>query len=67
MITEGSVVQQAAPLLAVENEIKVSQRAEAADCESEPGWEASRRARIDEELRAVVEYHWGVLADVIAS
>jgi len=61
-----SVVEKAAPLLPVEDEVEVFERAEAADREPEVGREAGRRARIDEELRSVFEYDRSVAADVVA-
>jgi hypothetical protein len=62
-----SVVEKAAPLLAVEDEVEMLERSEPTHSQPEVGWETGRRPRIDEQLRAVFEYDRGVAADVVAS
>src|SRR5580704_14046212 len=51
-----SVVQQVAPLLAVEDEVEVLQRTEPADRQAEPRRQARGGARIDQELGPAVEH-----------
>src|SRR5258706_1993126 len=62
-----SVVEKTAPLLAVEDEGEILERAQTADRQPEARWEPGGGAWIDEQLGAVLEHDRGVAAEVVAA